>query len=111
MSASAHTDLPPEPAALSNTRAVRMAVEAKRQQLRLPLDAFTLRAVAALERVSGGDLEKLDTLLNATVEAAQRSGEARIRTEHVDQAAKALALGSAERFAAKRRALLAQRSG
>lgn len=71
----------------SHVRTVRAAVESRRKQLGLPPDAFTARAVAALDRLSGGQADTLESLLTATLAAA---GDGRIAAHHVDEAARGL---------------------
>ena len=69
---------------------VRLLLEARRTQAKLPQHAFTLRSQAALERLCGGNPARLELLAAHAMANAQADKSGRISASHVEKAAEML---------------------
>lgn len=78
-------------------RDVRTLMEARRDYFQLPADAFTLRALSALETFCGGNPETLDDLCTRAMQIARIANAPRIAAAHVEQAAGHLTMDPMER--------------
>jgi hypothetical protein len=79
-----------------SSRDALFMIEVRRPQMQLPVGSFTLKALSRLDQLCGGNPRRLDDLLFRAFHLFEGSGSMRIAVEHVEQAARELAVETME---------------